>query len=31
MKIYFNNIKIMRIKTMKKKQKSMNRLKAYGL
>lgn len=27
MKIYFNNIKIMRIKTMKKKQKSMNRLK----
>lgn len=30
MKIYFNNIKIMRIKTMKKKQKSMNRLKAYS-
>lgn len=31
MKIYFNNIKIMRIKTMKKKKKSMNRLKAYSL
>lgn len=31
MKIYFNNIKIMKIKTMKKKQKSMNRLKAYIL
>lgn len=31
MKIYFNNNKIMRIKTMKKKQKSMNRLKTYIL
>lgn len=31
MKIYFNNIKIMRIKTIKKKRKSMNHLKAYSL